>query len=67
MPPPENEPWRPGTGTYTVNPDCTGKATLTFPSPAPPLVLYFVVVKGGKEIRQVVDGNAIIATGHKVN
>jgi hypothetical protein len=66
MPPPE--PWRPGTGTYTVNADCTGKAILTIPSnPGPPLVLYFVVVKQGKEIRQVVDGNAVIATGRKVD
>jgi hypothetical protein len=23
--------WRPGTGTYTVNPDCTGTATITIP------------------------------------
>ena len=65
-PPPEA--WRPGTGTYTVNPDCTGKATLTIPSSPqqPPLVVYFVVVNQGKQIRQVVEGNAIIATGNRV-
>jgi hypothetical protein len=67
IPPPEA--WRPGAGTYTVNADCTGKAMLTFPSDpnAPPIVLYFVVVNHGKQIRQVVDGNAIIATGNRVN
>jgi len=61
--------WRSGTGTYTVNPDCTGKATLTIPSPSPqpPLVLYFVIVRQGKEIHQVVEGNAVIATGKKVD
>jgi hypothetical protein len=62
------EAWRPGTGTYSVNADCTGTATLTIPSsPGPPIVLYFVVAKEGREIRQVTDGNAIIATGDKVD
>jgi hypothetical protein len=61
------EAWRPGTGTYSVNADCTGTATLNIPSSSgPPLVVYFVVAKHGKEIRQVVEGNAIIATGDKV-
>jgi hypothetical protein len=65
---PPSEAWRPGTGTYSVNADCTGTATLTIlPSPAPPLVLYFVVVKDGKKISQVVNGNAIIATGERVD
>jgi hypothetical protein len=60
-------PWTPGSGTYTVNSDCTGKATIIVPSsPAPPLVLYFVVVNQGKEIRQVVEGNAVTATGRRV-
>jgi hypothetical protein len=65
-PPPEA--WRPASGTYSVNADCTGKATITFPSiPQPPLVVYFVVVNQGKEIRQVVEGNAaVIATGRRV-
>jgi hypothetical protein len=64
---PPSEAWRPGTGTYSVNADCTGTATITIPtSGAPPLVVYFVVSKGGREIRQVVDGNAIIGTGEKV-
>ena len=65
MPPPDA--WRPGSGTYTVNSDCTGTQTIIIPSsPAPPLVLYFVVVKQGKEIRQVVEGNAIISIGKSV-
>ena len=64
MAPPEE--WRQGTGTYTVNPDCTGKAMLTIGgSPGP--VLYFVIVKHGEQIRQVTNGNAVIATGNKVD
>jgi hypothetical protein len=64
---PPLEAWTPGSGTYTVNADCTGKATITIPSsPAPPFVVYFVVVDHGKEIHQVVDGFAVIATGRKV-
>ncbi len=65
MPPPVA--WRPGSGTYVVNPDCTGRATINIPSSgAPPLKLHFVLAKQGREIRQVVDGNAVIATGSKV-
>ena len=64
---PPSEAWRPGTGTYSVNADCTGTATITIASSqAPPLVVYFVVTKEGREIRQVVEGNAIVATGEKV-
>jgi hypothetical protein len=65
-PPPEA--WRPATGTYSVNADCTGTATINIPSssPQPPLVVYFVVVNNGKEIRQVVEGNAVITIGKRV-
>jgi hypothetical protein len=65
---PPSEAWRPGTGTYSVNADCTGTATINLPSStgAPPLVVYFVVTKEGRGIRQVVEGNAIVATGEKV-
>jgi hypothetical protein len=64
-PPPET--WTPGSGTYIVNPDCTGTATITIPSSgAPPLVVFFVVTKHGRAVREVSEGNAIIATGEKV-
>lgn len=45
--------WRPGTGTYSVNPDCTGSAVIT-PATGPVLNLRFVVLRNGKEIRTVV-------------
>jgi hypothetical protein len=64
---PPSEAWTPGSGTYTVNADCTGTATITIPSSgAPPLVVYFVVNKHGKAVREVSEGNAIVATGEKV-
>jgi hypothetical protein len=62
-PPPQE--WTPGTGTYTVNPDCTGATTLT--TPAGTIYLHFVVVNSGKQINQVVDSNAVTAVGIKVN
>ena len=64
---PLSKGWRFSTGTYSVNADCTGQATIIFPSsPQPPLELFFVVTKEGRQIRQVVNGNAIVATGEKV-
>ncbi len=50
------EDWRPATGTYTVNPNCTGTFTLTAqPSVAsdasPPLTVHFVVSRDGSQIR----------------
>jgi hypothetical protein len=64
---PPSEAWTPGSGTYTVNADCTGTATITIPSSGtPPLVVYFVVNKHGRAVRDVSNGNAIIATGEKV-
>jgi hypothetical protein len=62
--PPAQE-WQPGTGTYSVNPDCTGTAVLHTPA-NPEVNLHFVVVKRGTEIHQVVDGDAVTATGIKV-
>jgi len=64
---PPVDAWRPGYGTYTVNPDCTGTSTIVIPSsPFPPLELYFVIAKEGREVREVVEGNAIVAVGDKV-
>lgn len=62
-PPPQE--WTPGTGAYTVNPDCTGAATLTTPDGT--IYLHFVVVNNGKQINQVVDSNAVTAVGIRVN
>jgi hypothetical protein len=55
------------TGTYTVNADCTGTATINFPN-GQQLDLKLVVVKGGREVPIVVsaltapDGTLLFAT-----
>jgi hypothetical protein len=48
--------WRPSTGVYTVNPDCTGKATLTFTDGQPPLTFYFILTN--HDTFDIVVGNA---------
>ena len=44
------------TGTYQVNPNCTGTFTLTFPTgdPRPPVTVSFVIGDNGNEIDTVV-------------
>ena len=76
---PPQEEWRPGSGTYHVNPDCTGFMTITqmptVPADASPeLRLAIVVSDDGKLIRTVVSGSptvpvfsaAITSTGTRV-
>ncbi len=61
------EEWTPGSGTYSVNPDCTGRAVIHTPSSFTGVInLHFVVVKQGREIRQVVDENAVTAIAVRV-
>lgn len=53
------EDWRPGSVTYSINPDCTGTMTIT-PEPTnmadfgPPLHLYIVVTRDGSQVDTVV-------------
>jgi hypothetical protein len=54
--------WRPASGAYTVNPDCTGTAQFTSEGSSSPNILYFVVVRLGREIRTVVEAPGIAAT-----
>ena len=54
-------PDRPGTGTYTINEDCSGAATL-LNAGAPPLEMRFVLVDGGKEFRGVIVSPAVMVT-----
>jgi hypothetical protein len=58
--------WTPGTGTYSVNPDCTGSAVINSQSNPDPVNLHFVVVNHGKQINQVVDANAVTAVAYRV-
>ena len=63
--PPEEE-WRPGTGEYSVNADCTGSASIDVAQGNPPLNFHFLVVDNGRQIVLVVDGSAIRGIGYRV-
>ena len=65
--PPDRE-WTAGTGTHTVNPNCTGSMEIVAPgNPFSPVKLKIVVVRGGKEIRTVVGANAVSSIGIKID
>jgi hypothetical protein len=59
--------WRPGTGTYSVNSDCTGTHTIMVRGLAD-LHLQFIVVQSGNTIHQVVidPGFATTAEGARI-
>lgn len=58
--------WRDATGTYELNPDCTGTAEIVASDGSPALQLRLVVVDRGREIRTIVVGNPTGSTGIKV-
>jgi hypothetical protein len=64
---PPAQDWTPGTGTYTVNPDCTGSGVINTPSNPAPVAIHFVVIDHGRKIKQVIDANAVVAVGEKVD
>jgi hypothetical protein len=59
--------WTAASGTYVVNPDCTGTAVVNTPNSPVPLNLALVVVKQGREIYTVLDSNAISTVFTKVH
>jgi hypothetical protein len=62
---PASPDWRPGTGTYEVNEDCTGRAEIV-PATGPALQLRLVVFDGGRQVSTVVVGNSTGSLGTKV-
>jgi hypothetical protein len=54
--------WRSGTGTYSVDSDCTGTLTIMVPG-TPDLHLQFIVARSGNTIHQVVIDPGIATTG----
>ena len=61
--------WTPATGTYSINPDCTGEAEIIIPgSPFSPVILRLVVGDNGTQIRTVVSkpGYVVTSTATKV-
>jgi hypothetical protein len=59
--------WTAASGTYAVNPDCTGTAVVITPNSPIPLNLFFMVVSQGKEVHTVLDSNAISAVFIRVH
>jgi hypothetical protein len=59
--------WRPGTGSYTINPDCTGSMSIDSPG-SPTLNLAIVIGKSGRTIHTVVlnDGFSITSDAERV-
>jgi hypothetical protein len=64
---PPAEEWRPSSGTYSVNPDCTGSATVDVAPGSPPLGYHFIIVDDGRKILLVVNGSAIRGIAHRVD
>lgn len=58
--------WRPATGSYQVNPDCTGSAEIFPVDGSPALRLRLVVFDRGNQVRTVVVGNAAGSHGVRV-
>ena len=69
--PPQPPQWHAGSGTYSLNPNCTGTTTITFADGRPGSTNSIVVVREGAEWHLVVDtgpsapGSYIIVPGVK--
>ena len=61
-----NPGWDTNSGTYSVNPDCTGTAVVDTPNSPVPLKLYFVIVDNGKEFREVLNSDALLSVCKRV-
>ena len=62
-----NVDWVAASGTYAVNPNCTGTAVVNTPNSPVPLKLSLVIVRDGKEIRTLLDTGAIASVFIKVD
>jgi hypothetical protein len=62
---PEGSDWRPATGTYEVNPDCTGTAVINFDD-GRSLHTRLLVVDGGRQVMGIVEGIATGSIGTRV-
>jgi hypothetical protein len=51
-------------GTYTVDPDCTGSGILVFPKSQIRISLYFVIVENGDELIILNDGPGSLESGY---
>jgi hypothetical protein len=62
-----NSGWDAFTGTYTVNPDCTGRALDYIDNSPDPIIIYFVVVDNGKQTYSVNGSHALPIVCTRVN
>ena len=63
---PATSDWRPATGTYQVNADCTGTMKINFEDGSPSLNLRLVVVDRGRKVLSIAEGLATGSVGTKV-
>jgi hypothetical protein len=54
--------WRPGSGTYSVNPDCTGTSTIVIPG-SPDVHTQFIVSQSGNTTHFVVTDPGLATAG----
>ena len=62
--------WTPATGTYQVNPDCTGQSELNIPgNPLSPLSIRFVIADDGNELLSVLSepGTAVTSKSTRLS
>jgi len=60
------EEWISGSGTYTVNENCTGSQEVFIDGDPNPIRSHFIIANGGREIREVIDANAVTAIGARI-
>lgn len=61
------EEWISGSGTYTVNENCTGSQEVFIDGNPSPIRSHFIIANDGREIREVIDANAVTAVGVRVS
>ena len=59
--------WRSGSGTYELNPDCTGTMEIIQSDGSPTLRLRLVVAAHGRTTYDISEGSSTGATGTKVD
>ena len=55
-------------GTYTVNPDCTGTMTLLTPAPNPTVTIFFAIADNFSEFQAIetLPGAVVTRIGHRI-
>jgi hypothetical protein len=64
---PAGTDWRPGLGSYEINPDCTGAMEIIQSDGSPTLRLRLVVADHGQTIYNIVEGSSTGGTGTKTH